>query len=340
MSTKIQSDPQLLDTLAQLRQNEYSQGLQSEDTLTKRARAKYLTNHLVMQLVAQDSDLRTNYWNAFHCSNTLTQVGQKLTTTYCKNRWCLVCNRIQAAKAIKGYTSEIEAMTDRQFVTLTRPNVPAHELEVEIKLLHRSLKSIQDRMRRTHRKPLYGIRKFESTYNWVEDTYHPHFHLIIQGKEVAELLVEEWLRENIHASPKAQKIQPADEKSTIELFKYFTKIATPLKIGHHTEKIIDPKSLDVIFRAIRGRRVIQPIGGMRKVNIEVEELRSEIYDSLEPVDYGQWHFCTRTGDWIMEETGQVLTGYVPSERFKEWVGAHKFESIKAKIDQINTRRYA
>ena len=96
----LRLDPVLLDTLAQLRTETPSK---PPVTLVKRAKAKFLTNGLSFPLIDLNSPLKKSYWLTWHCTSVLLQEGQKITSRYCNNRWCIVCNRIRTAKLINGY---------------------------------------------------------------------------------------------------------------------------------------------------------------------------------------------------------------------------------------------
>jgi len=252
----------------------------------------------------------------------------------------MVCNRIRTAKAIRGYLPQIDKMNDPQFVTLTRPNVKAADLKNEIEHLLADFRLLTKQMRVTEKKPLYGIRKLEVTYNHKEDTYHPHFHLIIDNKEVAQAVVKRWLKMSPNASYKAQNITPIDHRDhALELFKYFTKIATKTKRENGEElSIIHAPSLNVIFKAMRNKRVIQPLGGMKKINTDVEEIRSEVYQEIEKDENASWIYDTPLGDWINRATGETLTGYTPSNNYKQRIGVHKFEGKEGDIVINNAYR--
>ena len=67
----------------------------NKSILIKRARAKYFTLGLMFGLVELKSELKKSYWNTYYCASTIEHDGNKLKSKYCKNRWCLVCNRIE-----------------------------------------------------------------------------------------------------------------------------------------------------------------------------------------------------------------------------------------------------
>src|SRR5678815_2165989 len=91
----------------------------------------------------------SSYRNTFYCASTLEQADGKLTTRYCGNRWCAVCNRIRTGRAINAYGPELEAWTRKHFVTLTIPNVSAGELPAAVRGMIRTFQAVKLAMRRT-----------------------------------------------------------------------------------------------------------------------------------------------------------------------------------------------
>jgi hypothetical protein len=128
---------------------------------------------------------------------------------------------------------------------------------------------------------------------------------LIEGKDQADDLLKRWLRTHPNCSRKAQKVKPADQGSLIELFKYFTKVFTDRKLY--------AQQLDVIFRAMRGKRVFQSMG-IKKVSEDIPELISEIIAEL-PAREASWEWVesSSSADWFNPETGERLSGYEPSE---------------------------
>jgi DNA-damage-inducible protein D len=311
-----------LDTLAQLGTN-----LNTEPKdigfLAKRARAKTFTAPLSVKLASLNSDLKKSYWNSYYCNESLTQEGNKITGKYCNNRWCSVCNRIRTAKLIQGYNVPLSELEDKQFVTLTLPNCTGEKLRETIDFMLKSCKEVQEVFKKRHLRgkqdwQLVGIRKLECTFNHRTSTYHPHFHLLIEGDVAANELVNEWLKKVPTASRQAQDVRKADEGAETELFKYFSKIVTKTEKGFTT--FVEP--LDVIFTAMRGLRVFQPIGLKKDVSEDIEDIITEEISGIEE-KFIDWKWFKN--DWVDKSTGEALTGYVPSD------------SMNRLIDNIITR---
>jgi hypothetical protein len=300
--TKVKEHPpQLLDTLAQLRKIEEINPLKAalpkayttnQSTLQKRARAMAINYPLVLKLVSIQSPLNKSYWQTFHCSRTIIQDGDKLKARYCNQRWCSVCNRIRTANLMRGYLPEIDAMVDPQFVTLTRPNVKGSYLRstfIDMQTKFTQCKGVLVKQGVV----LNGIRKVETTYSEPRDDFHPHFHCIVDGKQEAELLKEQWLIKNPKALHYLQQVKPCTDP--IELFKYFTKLLT--KDG----QFLAPQ-MDIAFKAMKGKRVFQPFGTVRK---QTEDIKLS---------------DTTLVDWKPEAT-EIWT-FESSGKFSDWYNAN------------------
>lgn len=295
----------LLDKLAQLTPISLSDTKQlaqiTKDKLFKRAKAKYVTIGITKKLYLLDSPLRNSYKNTFFCSNVLKQSGKTLTSTYCNNRWCIVCNRIRTAKLIAGYQNVLSGIPDKQFLTLTVPNVSADVLEQTMKQMIRNFVLIVKRLRKQKVKVVL-LRKLECTYNPIRNDFHPHFHCIVSMQSTAQLLLDEWLKTYKDATRAAQNIREADDASVKELFKYFCKIVTKGKVYE--------TALDVIFQSMYRQRVFQPVGIKKDVPEDIDDLISEIYSDLQQAEtFWTWI----ENDWICVDTGELLTNYKPSE---------------------------
>lgn len=281
---------------------------QSKASLLNRARAKFLSQNLSMRLIESnpDSYLKRSYERSTYCNSVLAQTGQTLTGSYCKNRWCAICNRIRTAVLIDGYEPAIRQLDTTYFVTLTKQTVQASYLPKSIDFMNKAWRQILT-SRDGRRRKIKGVRKAECTIR-PNDRYHYHFHVVVESLSAAEWLVSEWLKiMGSFADPKAQDIRLADEKSLKELFKYFTKLTVK---GEN--KLIDYKRMDVIFNALRGKRVYQPFGGVRPISEDIEEVQSVTYEYLEQCEQN-WNW--NVNDWI-NDAGECLTGYKPNEQFK------------------------
>lgn len=290
-------------------ENKYIVNPQPPSVDKKRARKKFTSQVIATHLLESnpDSILIKSYKRTLHCMETLIPNAEgRLTAHYCKNRWCPVCQSIRIAILIEGYKPQLSKLEDPWFVTLTRPTCTAKELPEQIKRMGEAFRKIKQRKRFRQVK---GLRKAECTIR-PSGKYHYHFHVIIEGKENAEYLIKEWLKLNPESKPRPQDMRPIDCKSMVELFKYFTKLLTTDKSGER--RMMSYKRLDVIFRALSGKRVFQPLGGLSMVSEEIEdedlkatrEIANQIY---------QWV----VNDWYGTEDGDALTSYEPNPKLTQ-----------------------
>lgn len=323
-----------LDTLAQL--GKVADNPHSEDVinlsstthlddikiLKKRAKRKYFGQALTLGLVDAsknnpESALSKSYWNTFHCSSELSVMSDgKLSGKFCKNRWCMVCSAIKIAKSIEKYKPFLDSWKDKHFVTLTVVNPDRHGLKIEIDTMYKSFVKIKDVIKKRHSKgqcdKFVGIRKLECTYNPHTDTYHPHFHLIVDGKENAEFLLNSWLKHHPTSLRRAQDCRPADDNSSLELFKYFAKVIS--KGDSKNSRAIYADAMDIIFNEVKGKRTFQPFG-FKASDLATEEKNED--NNAFAIGVRKW--VQELGDWVDEDTGEMLTGYVPGAEIKNLV---------------------
>jgi hypothetical protein len=331
MSTKVinsnkgvlnKNNTPLLDTLAQLSTGHHndliSKGLQQKLAFQKRARSKSFNQSFILDLVDLNSPLKDAYWSTFHCSSVLIQNESNVSSKYCKQRWCLVCNRIRTANMINGYKEPLSKLKETQFVTLTVVNPKGKHLKSTIEHMNESLKDIRKNLKKTYGITLKGLRKYECTYNEKDNTYHPHYHLIIEGKEQSEKLKELWLKKNPTSKHWCQVIEPTREGTEKELFKYMTKVITK-------DNDYNPKALDIMFRAFKGKRTIQPIGIKKYVSEDIEEIQSQEIEFKAPQkEIFVWEY--KHFDWVSAEY-ELFSEYTPTKEDRKVIN-QDYKKIK------------
>ena len=326
-----------LDTSAQLRTKSDVEPIgplrsltkqSDKNALLKRARRKYLGGNIALKLVdadrhrmkhipgEMDSVMEKRYWRSFYCSHELLVYPDgKVTAKYCKQRWCPVCCSIRCAQAIEKYLPIIEDWDDLHFVTLTLPNVEGDFLRPVIGDMQKTVRKIAGSINRSAKRnnlpKLVALRKMECTYNPIRNDYHPHYHFLLNGKGPGIELINRWLKSYPEAVRKAQDIRSADDRSVKEMFKYFTKMVTTSPNG---KRVIYADALDVIFRGISGKRTFQPMGFQVGNSLEIEDGERIQQQALEVL---KWD--SRMTDWVNHETGELLSGYIPSEGIKNLV---------------------
>ena len=205
------------------------------------------------------------------------------------------------------------------FLTLTKPTIQGAELEKTIKHMTKTMRKIFDRLRKQNIKP-NGIRKLECTYR-PKGYFHPHFHLVVESKEHAEIIRKEWLKEYPNAKRISNDIRPCTDNYVIELMKYFTKLLPNKK---SKEKHINYKALDTIFQAMQNKRVYQPFGNIKK--IKDKEISNTEYDISVPAKLTKHVWHQSIFDWIDVQTAEILSYYQPTNHDKELIKLLKNEN--------------
>lgn len=275
-------NPTSVHTLVQLPHFSQSPELQ---VFKKRARSKWYTQQIVRELAKLHSPLKSYYENSLDCTSVLIQKGQKITSKYCNARCCNTCNRIRTAKALKNYESQFKEIPVLYLTTLTTKNVEGIDLRKEIEKQLKSMHNISAWMKRNG-IVWNGLRKIEQTYNEVENTYHPHLHILHEGN-IGNIVIEQWMKRNPNTNIKGQDTRIANKETLTEIFKYTTKV--------FVKDIYDKKTMNVYLQAIdtmmvamKDKRTWQPFGNIKRISEDVEELKSEDFKILDE-DYNTYH---------------------------------------------------
>jgi hypothetical protein len=313
---QVKKNAYLFNKLEQLRKSPFTNSL---EVLNKRAKAKYSQEPLLNALIELNSPLKHQYINAMDCSSILNAQGDKLTSRYCGNRFCKVCNRIRTGKLINGYADQLLSLKDPQFLTLTIPNVSALELRDTVKNMGKTMRKIQDNRRKNDLQLIKGVRKLECTYNTNLNNYHPHYHLIIESEIIANEVINEWLLYYPEANIKAQKTVTATDCK--ELFKYFTKLTSKTGTNYKNgSKLVDewhyPEAIDQIFQSIANLRIIQPMGGIKLVKDDVDDVESIDLDETVKIEPGINLYHWYNDNWVDFTTGEQFTSFKPPKNLQ------------------------
>jgi len=143
--------------------------------------------------------------------------------------------------------------------------------------------------------------------------YHPHYHIIIDGKVTAYNLRESKLKKNPdYKIYWGQDVRQANEKSVKELFKYFTKIYSPPKDVKTEDFEINYEAIDNMVTAIYRKRIFQPIG-FKLLNLNEQEKPEKLKKNPYAI------YMNDLKDWVNINTGELLTGYKPNEKTRNFV---------------------
>lgn len=268
-----------------------------------------------------NSTLDKSYKNSQFCTHWIKPKREneviKLTSNYCNYRWCQQCGKIRTAKMINGYMPQLAKFDDLQFVTLTAPTISRQYLNKRLKEIEQAWQQMRKLFVKAKNKReigiFKGIIKLEVTAR-PNDHYHPHLHILVNGRKQAEWIKAEWLKRNPKALPKLQDVKQADLGTIREIFKYVTKLVSK------TENKPNYKQIHHIMLQLQGKRTFRTFGGIKKVSEEIDEhdLIATLESELEFEIY-QWV----DEDWWGTQTGQCLIGEPIPDKVKELVKPKK-----------------
>jgi len=183
----------------------------------------------------------------------------------------LLCTAIRKADIINRYYPVLKEWEDSHFLTLTVKAVKLKNLKKWTDGMIQAFQIIKRRCNKRHQRgkgiKLIGVKSLECNFNPKKKTYNPHFHIITQDRETAELLKKEWQKQwtSKHTYSGAQFIRKVEslEKDLIETIKYGSKIFTEPDLKKQSKKS-NPKiyvnALDEILKAMKGKRLFDRFG--------------------------------------------------------------------------------
>ncbi len=261
------------------------------------------------------------YWNTYHCQNKITSHDGKLYGKYCKNRSCTLCLSIRKAEIINKYFPVIKEWQEPYLVTLTIKACSAKRLNYMFKGVLRGFSQIYAKCKKRNQRgngiKLMGIKSLECNFNPVKRTYNPHLHLIVANKEMAELLIDEWLQKftSKFATRKAQDYRRIYniETALIETIKYGSKIFTEPDVNKEAENkgtaMIQAAALYNIFEAMKGLRIFDRFGfNLPKTH------QKERKGARAVTGHSEWVFMAKYHDWLNIENELTLSGYIPDAK--------------------------
>ncbi len=300
--------------------------LSEKEALKGRAKRKTITQSMMLKLIdianENGEEHKTKaYWNTYYCQQRLVTDDDRLYGKYCKNRFCTLCCSIRKAEIINKYYPIMKEWKNPYFLTLTVKSCNANNLPRYIKKMNQGLKRITAKYRKRHQrgrgKLLIGVRSLECNFNPMKQTYNPHFHIITNDKETAEIIRSEWLK---LWTPKFAQKQCQDlrkvynlESGLIEIIKYGSKIFTEPDLKKRAKETntaqIYIKALDTILNAMKGKRIFDRFG----FNCHKSPVKKR-QDAKLLRNFKEWEYSPERADWINRSTHEVLSNFKPSSR--------------------------
>lgn len=211
----------------------------------------------------------------------------------CKNRFCPMCAWRKARKDALGlslmmqYVKQVE-QKEFIFLTLTTPNVRANDLEDEIKKYNKSFKKMFERKKVKTLSKGY-VRKLEITYNEQEDTYNPHFHVLIAVNKSyfkdTKVYVnqKEWLElwRGVTGMPEitqvhVQKIRQNNNKELYEMAKYS---------GKDSDYLVNQRVFDTFYKSLKGKQVLVYSGLFKEARKKLKNGELDYLKEIDPTEY-------------------------------------------------------
>lgn len=263
-------------------------------------------------------------WNGYRCQGKIVTANGKIYTYYCKYRICPICSLIRKAEKLNHYLPIVKSWAYPYFVTLTLRSVPAYRLQPVIDCMVNEFRLIIDtykkRERRGTGKRLIGIRSLECNFNPKRRTYNPHYHIIVATEEMAEILLREWLSRSRKGwtHRKGQYVRKAANKEhdMIETVKYGTKILTEpdprKKKTFKGKRKVYIAALNNILQAFNGHHLFDRFGFVApERKLRPESKITYVYDHVD------WKFDPAEADWIEQNSGERLSGHLPTSELVE-----------------------
>ncbi len=260
----------------------------------------------------------------------------------CKNRFCPICSWKKSQKdgmkiAVVMQAIKEELNYEFLFLTLTVPNVPAEELDNEIREMSKAYNHLT-KLKAFKRVSKGHIRKLEVTYNKERDDYHPHFHVLIavsrsyfnsryyinhsewlnMWREVTgKVGIDENGKDEITALDVRRVKTGVNETAYLEMAKYSAK-GSDLNTSQEV--------FDTFYKALKGKRLITYSGVFKDYAKKYDDQRLEKYKEL---DKNVYTFFIRA-KWNVqflnyEEEYQKLT-----DKIREFYGINK----NIKVDEM------
>lgn len=221
----------------------------------------------------------------FECGDIvgfLKSKGEKIRLhggNFCNNRFCPLCSWRKAKK--DGYLlmllfSVVQKIHKKEliFLTLTAPNVVSELLESEIKDFNKAFKRLSET--KDFKNICKGyIRKLEVTYNVQENTYHPHFHVVIAVNKSyftdtkSYINQKKWL-EMWQVAKRNPKITQVDiRKAKLDDMKGVYEMAT--YSAKASDYLFSEDTFDTFYNALKGKQLITFNGLFKEILKEIKE---------------------------------------------------------------------
>ncbi len=255
---------------------------------------------------------------------------------YCKEKTCLVCNSIRAAKFLDKYKSNVEekSFIYHNVLSIKNPNDEnlKNDIDKMFKFFNQSSLKRNQRFKELNER-IGFVRTFETTFNARAKTYNIHFHCLIAGDyenevvEYGEILIDYWLKYfKDKASIKAQYLKK-QEKSILENFKYLFKL-----------KDITKNEIPMLYtflKAVHNKRLftVKNIEATKKSKNEFNEQR---FNDRKSDCKQSFHYHIKSKNWIDPETGEIFIDNKKEKKYDDEMEEIKnFRELKKYFNDLS-----
>jgi plasmid rolling circle replication initiator protein Rep len=209
---------------------------------------------------------------------------------FCRMRLCPMCNWRKSLKMFSQVSEITDVILEEKpnvrfiFLTLTVKNPSAEELQNTLERMNEGFKwLVQDSknfaLAKCLKANLLGyLKATEITYNSENNTYHPHFHVLLEvrpsyfGKGYVKQLeyVQMWksaLKLDYDPKVDVRVVKNATSRTIAEMSKYPTKTADLLKLNDLRQAV---EALIVLHKTMRNRRLITFGGEFKAVRARLK----------------------------------------------------------------------
>lgn len=293
-------------------------------------------------------------WNRLqNCFSQIKEVtditnNQKIykATYKCNDKLCGNCSQIRSIVAVTKYKNKVQAMINPVMLVLHQKSPAIGKLKETINAMYKDWRHIL-KVRAKNKKENYnGVCALEVTTNEEKQTYHPHYHIIIE-KHLAKDLLNAWISADpqnrelwAHQNKQTDKIYselPIDDKgnySIKELFKYAMKMSVTNQETPNNKKktMASTEMIYEIAKALQGVQQWRPFGNFRQTQ-NTKEISKAIYNEM-VCSATEWPHIklSKTWQWNKQDweasdiPGLNLTNYKPTTKDIVYMGLSQQET--------------
>jgi len=211
----------------------------------------------------------------------------------CKNRFCPICSWRKARKDALALSVQMEYVKQEHkkdfiFLTLTAPNVPAQDLNDEIRIYNKAFKKMVER--KEVKTVVKGyVRKLEVTYNKERNDYHPHFHVLIAVNksyfnDVKQYISRDrWLElwQQATGDPTitqvdVRKVRKNNGKEVSEIAKY---------VGKDSDYLMNEQVFEAFYKSLKGKQLVVYSGLFKESMKLFKNGDLDTYKEIDPTEY-------------------------------------------------------